>query len=166
MLTGLLLLLLVGFLLLMAEIFLVPGVTIVGLLGVLLMGLGVWMAYSKYGQPTGHYVLIATFSLSSIILIRAFRTGFWGAFALKSTLEDARSPEPGNSGSTQSIRPGMSARAISRLRPMGMADIEGEVREVELTDGWAEPGDFLIITQIDHHKIFVQLTPFNPPTHV
>jgi len=159
MLTGIVLLLLVGLLLLMAEVFLVPGVTLVGLAGFVFMGMGVWMAYVEFGTPAGHYVLIATLILSSIMLIRAFRSGFWGSFALKSTLEDAHSPEPGQSGNRQSINPGMTARAVSRLRPMGMADIEGEIREVELSDGWAEPGDELIITKIDYNKIFVQLKP-------
>jgi hypothetical protein len=45
---------------------------------------------------------------------------------------------------------------------MGMAEIAGEIREVELRDGWSEPGDELIITQIDNHKIFVQLKSHNP----
>ena len=47
MLTGIVLLLLVGLLLLMAEVFLVPGVTFVGIAGVLLMFIGVWMAYAE-----------------------------------------------------------------------------------------------------------------------
>lgn len=169
MLTGIVLLLLVGLLLLMAEVFLVPGVTFVGIAGVLLMVIGVWMAYAEYGQTTGHYVLLASLTISSYLLIRAFKSGFWGTFALKSTLEDAHSPEPGQTDTTDTGKPimiGMSARAVSRLRPMGLADFNGEIREVELSDGWAEPGEDLIVTNIDFHKIFVQLKPTNPSTHV
>lgn len=166
MLTGIVLLLLVGLLLLMAEVFLVPGVTFVGIAGVLLMFIGVWMAYSEYGQTTGHYVLLASLTISSYLLIRAFRSGFWGTFALKSTLEDAHSPEPGQTDTRKPIMIGMSARAVSRLRPMGLADFNGEIREVELSDGWAEPGEDLIVSHIDFHKIFVQLKPTNPSTHV
>lgn len=149
----------------MAEVFLIPGVTFVGIIGFILMAVAVWMSYSEYGSPIGHFVLIGALSLSGIILIRAFRSGFWGAFALKSTLEDAHSPEPGQSESVNPIFTGMSARAISRLRPTGMADINGEIREVELKDGYAEPGDNLIVTQIDHHKIFVQLKPIKSSSY-
>jgi len=166
MVMGLLLLLVVGLLLLMAEVFLVPGVTFVGLAGLLLMAIGVGLAYTEFGQPTGHIVLIVTLLLSGIILFRAFRSGFWGAFALKSTLVDARAPEPGGVDAGHSLRPGMKARAVSRLRPMGMAEIQGEIREVELSDGWAEPGDELVVTRVEFHKIFVQLNPSTPPSHV
>jgi len=166
MLTGIVLLLVVGLLLLMAEVFLVPGVTFIGIAGIMLMVVGIWMAYSEYGQPIGHYILIASLSLTIIVLLRAFRSGFWGSFALKSTLKDAHSPEPGPSDTRNPISIGTSARAISRLRPKGMAEINGEIREVELRDGWAEPEDELIVTEIDFHRIFVQLKPINPPTHV
>jgi membrane-bound ClpP family serine protease len=83
MLTGIVLLLVVGLLLLMAEVFLVPGVTFIGIAGIMLMVVGIWMAYSEYGQPIGHYILIASLSLTIIVLLRAFRTGFWAALHSK-----------------------------------------------------------------------------------
>jgi hypothetical protein len=59
--------LLAGVLLMLLEVLVVPGATIFGVLGFLLIGVSIWQAYAAHGTPEGHYFLAGTFVLTIVL---------------------------------------------------------------------------------------------------
>jgi membrane-bound serine protease (ClpP class) len=149
-----LLLLIAGLLLLAAELVLIPGSTVVGLLGA-----GSILA-SIYLQFGGDFPLVA--GLAVIIIGVGLGLAFWllpsstltRRFALATSLE-------GNSatGSTSNIKPnliGRYGRALSDLRPSGVADIEGERVDVVADGEFISVGSSLEVVRVEGRRVVVK----------
>jgi membrane-bound serine protease (ClpP class) len=149
-----LLLLIAGLLLLAAELVLIPGSTVVGLLGA-----GSILA-SIYLQFGGDFPLVA--GLAVILIGVGLGLAFWllpsstltRRFALATSLE-------GNSatGSTSNIKPnllGRYGRALSDLRPSGVADIEGERVDVVADGEFISVGSSLEVVRVEGRRVVVK----------
>lgn len=79
------LLLVAGIVLLIAEIIFVPGTTVLGIIGAALLVFGVIIGYSKFGSQTGTIILVSALVTGGIVTVLSFRTGAWKRFALKTT---------------------------------------------------------------------------------
>ena len=71
-----------GLLLLFIEIFIVPGF-IVGIVGVVMIGVGVYFTYTDYGTFHGNVLLALITILMTVIVVYAFRNGAWDMFSNK-----------------------------------------------------------------------------------
>lgn len=111
---GIILLILFGILLLLLEFFVVPGITIAGIVGFLLLGGGVYLSYDNFSPLTGHFVLAGVLILVIIALIFAFRRKTWKRISLNSKIDskvlDVKE---------MNISPGDKGTTITRLAPMG-----------------------------------------------
>lgn len=149
-----LLLLIAGLLLLGAELVLIPGSTVVGLLGA---GSILASIYLQFGSD---FPLVA--GLAVIITGVGIGLAFWllpsstltRRFALATSLE-------GNSatGSTSNIKPnlvGRYGRALSDLRPSGVADIEGERIDVVADGEFITVGTSLEVVRVEGRRVVVK----------
>lgn len=125
---GIVLLIVFGLILLLLEFFVVPGITISGIIGFLLLGGGVYLAYDSYGTLTGHFVLTGVLILVIITLIIAFRGKTWKKMALNSKIDsnvlDVKA---------MNISQGDKGTSITRLAPMGKVlvnDITVEAKSI------------------------------------
>src|SRR4030042_1999407 len=84
---GIILLILLGVLLFLVEFFIMPGVTIAGIGGVVLFGLAVFIAYRSHGTAIGNYTLFATLLISITAFIIALRARTWRRFMLKTNID-------------------------------------------------------------------------------
>ncbi len=149
--TVIIVLIIVGLLFLLLEVLVVPGTTLVGVLGFILMGIGIWQAYSIYGKPAGHYTVGATVLVTIIILTIALKSKTWERIMLKSEIDGKV-----NIIEESKVKVGDTGKAISRLAPGGNARINGVLCEVHSTGNFIDVGSEIIIVKIDQNQIFVK----------
>lgn len=100
----------VGFLFLLLEILVVPGATVVGITGFILMAIGIWQGYAVYGTPEGHYILSATIFLAIVVLAFALRSKTW-----KKAMLDSEILGRANAYEEESVKAGDTGKAIHAL---------------------------------------------------
>ena len=150
--TVIILLLALGLLMLLIEILLIPGTTIVGILGFLLMVIGTWAAYKYLGNTAGNYVLLFTVLTSCLALFLTFRQNTWNKFALNAEIKGKV-----NTFDEDLIKPGDTGLSISRLAPSGKAMIKNNYYEVESTTDFIDNNREVIVVSVRANKIYVKL---------
>lgn len=143
---------LLGLVLLFAELFIVPGVTFVGVAGLVFLAVGVWQIYELYGNMAGHLSLLLLTVLSFWVVWKAMRTQFWKAFELHDQIDGKATPDAISLG----LEIGMVGKALSSLRPMGKARFGKVEMEVESLDGWLDAGVNIQITALEGQKVYVK----------
>ncbi len=143
-------LVLLGLFLLFLELFIVPGVTFVGIAGIILLGFGIYYVYALYGALVGNISLLVTGALSVFVIVRSVKTRFWKRFSLDEQIDAKANELP------VSIQLGETAVTLSRMRPSGTIKIHDFEVEAELIDGFAEPGTAVEIVSVDGMKILVK----------
>lgn len=140
-----------GLLLIIAEIFFIPGTSVFGVAGGVVMIIGVVMMYS-IGTQQGHISLGISIAAVIVATIIGFRAIDNGALAAKSKIK-GRVNELDSS-----LVPGMRGKAITELRPGGKVQF-GEERVEVFSYGSYIPRDSEVeITNVTKDKIFVKLT--------
>lgn len=150
-LTGIILLLLLGLLLLMVEILVLPGTTVLGVIGGILMLVGLWFAFAGYGTTTGLYVLCISSVVTLGAVIMAFRAGTWNRFTLHKKLNGQV-----NTFDESLLEVGTTGIAVSRLAPMGKAEFGGEYYEVTTTGEYVDASTKITIVAVSKNQITVK----------
>ena len=143
-------LILLGSILFFLEIFFLPGF-IFAIIGGLLMIGGIYHCYDFYGTFTGHISLVSTIVLNMLSLYFGFKSGLWNKVSLKETNQSKM-----NTIDHHQINVGDVGVAESKIAIIGKATFNGEQVEVESTHGYITEGTPIIITKIDHNKIFIK----------
>jgi membrane-bound ClpP family serine protease len=149
---SLFLLITLGLLLLLVELFFVPGTTFLGLLG---FGLSVWgivMAFSVLGPVYGTVTALVTTLLGLILAWLGFKSGLWRRFSLHTRLEGPASV-PNFSG----LAVGDTGQTLSDLRPSGNAVFKGSVFQVATLGRQVPAGTQVRITKIADYKLIVEV---------
>jgi membrane-bound ClpP family serine protease len=144
-------LIIVGLALVIAEIIFVPGTTLVGLVGFVLMAIGVGLGFQYFGGSIGWTIAAVTAVTSGVVLVYAFRSNVWGRFSLKSTMDSKV-----NEGELEGITPGTEGTTLSALRPVGKAELLSRTFEVRTLGTYLEPGTRVRVTQVNANQIFVE----------
>lgn len=144
------LLLLFGLLFVAAEVIFIPGTTIVGAVGFLLLAVGVWLVYRDLGTPLGHYALGSVVVLAGLIVYVGLRPKNLAKVALTSvnsaTVRDVRRPD---------VAPGTVGRTLSALRPAGTVLFGDERREAVTRGEFVASGSEVRVLGIEHNRIVV-----------
>ncbi|WP_347160241.1 NfeD family protein [Pontibacter chitinilyticus] len=141
----------IGLLLLVVELMFVPGTTVVGVLGFVLVAVGVWIGYSTLGTTTGHIILAASIVTGGLAFFYSFRSDSWSRFALK---EQNRSHV--NEEYTHTLAVGEEGKAVSALRPQGTALFADRHHEVQTQGEFVAANATLRIIKLHHNKIIVE----------
>jgi membrane-bound ClpP family serine protease len=144
-------LLLIGLILVIAEILFVPGTTLVGIIGVLVTGAGIYYAFITFDNQTAVMILVATLALNFGALIYGFRTGAWKKFALKSAI-NSRAFDNRLVG----LEVGMEGVAVSDIKPFGKAEIGERIYEVKSESGFISVGTTIFITKLENNTIKIK----------
>jgi membrane-bound serine protease (ClpP class) len=139
-----------GFVLILVEIFLVPGF-VVGVLGGVSVAIGIGMVYSEYGSYPGHIVLVTSLVALGVLISLAFRDGFWDRVAIKDSIDSKAAIY-----STKKFKVGEIGETISALRPAGTASFERGKVEVHTESDFILAHQKIEIVKISGSKIFVK----------
>jgi len=144
-------LLALGWLLLFLEIFFIPGITVLVVIGALLMAAGIIFSFAHYGNESGWYVLLGTVAFVTLSLIVAFKSGFWKGLSLK---DENRARM--NTFDHELVKPGTLGKSISRIAPSGKAMFGDEMYEVHSESGFIDPNTPLEVVKIYLNRIVVK----------
>lgn len=150
-LTLILLLIALGLILILLEVFVVPGTTIVGISGVALIIFSIWEAYKLLGTHQGHIVVAITIGVIVLTFLVTFKSGTWKRVMLSTNIEGKVNVLEDNK-----LHVGDSGKAISRISPAGTAMFEDELYEVHTKGDFIDQETDLIISKIEDNKIFVK----------
>ena len=144
-------LILIGIVLFFAELLLIPGVGIAGVLALVSLVSANFIAFFYYPKPTGIIVLIITILICLVSTGYALRAKTWKRLSLKQEIESKAIPLPQDLG----IHVGMKGKTLGRLIPSGKARLGGNDVEVYAFQGVIDPGTDVEVVQIDDPRIFV-----------
>lgn len=156
------LLVVVGLGLIAVEVYLVPGLTVVGLGGALAVLGGVIYAFVVAGPVGGLVAALGSIAAGGGLFYLMWESGAWDRFVLATDLGrdvDADTRE-------QDVRSrylGRTAVAVTPLRPGGIVEIEGERLEVQTEGEFIAAGSAVRIVAMDRRRFFVRLADAPAP---
>ncbi len=139
-----------GIILLLFEMFFIPGSGVTGIIGILLIIAGVIMGFSR-SEKMGFITLGVTAIVLVFILIRAFKPETWKSVALKDEIKGKV-----DINQAEGLKVGDRGVAISRLAPMGKAKFGKRYAEVQSFDNLIDERTQIEIVQIDGNDIYVK----------
>ncbi|MCC9136598.1 NfeD family protein [Pontibacter silvestris] len=146
-----LLLICVGLGLIIVELIFVPGTTLVGILGFLLAGIGIWIGYAALGTTLGHIILAGTVLVAGIAFFYSFRSDVWTRFALKDSNRGHVNEEH-----QHDLEIGEVGKTVSALRPSGTAIFKERHHEVHTHGEFVSPNTAVRIIKLQQNKIIVE----------
>lgn len=143
-------LIIVGLILIFAEVLIIPGVGVAGVLGLLSLGGSCFYAFSQMGNIVGAIVTAVNVALVVGLTVYVLRAKTWKRLSLDTNIDskavaDDSALEIGDKGMT-----------ISRLAPMGSARFGTESVEVKSLEGFIDPDVEVEIVLMEEGKIYVR----------
>ncbi|HAP69562.1 MAG TPA: hypothetical protein DCR04_07525 [Flavobacteriales bacterium] len=152
MITGVVIaLLLLGILLLLLEILFVPGTTIVGVGGIILLAIGIYLAYDFIGTTAGHLSLASSVAVIFLALIVLLKGQTWKRMALETNVEGK-----GVEQLEKLVFVGDRGKTISRLNPVGKALFGEKIFEVSTTGEFVDEDVNIEVVKLDQNRIKVK----------
>ncbi|MBS1680844.1 MAG: hypothetical protein JST48_03955 [Bacteroidetes bacterium] len=140
-----------GLALIVVEIVFVPGTTLVGIFGFLVLIVGVGLSFRYFGSEAGWITVGCTSVTAGIILYYSFSSNVWGKFSLKSKIDSKV-----NEGELDDVKVGEEGKTISTLRPVGKAELNNKIIEVKTQGEYLESGKRVRVIKILSNQIFVE----------
>jgi len=145
------LLIIIGLLLLLIEFAVIPGVTIAGIGGFLLLATSVYIAFTEMGNIAGFITLAIVLIASPMLIYYLFNSRVGKKMILDSEID----------GKIENFNPdklkvGDIGKTIGRLAPMGKIKVNGEVVEAQSTGSFIDHQTKIRITKINMNQIIVE----------
>ncbi len=140
-----------GVLFLLAELFLIPGLSIAGIAGFLSMAGAVYYAYVKIGAFAG--------SLTALVMLAVMSLAVY--LFLKSRALEKMSLNTDISGKVDNlqgldIKQGDMGTTLSRLAPMGKVEINGLTAEAKTLDGFIDENVPVRVLDVQGNTVIVE----------
>ena len=148
---AIILLILVGVALLVAEFFVFVGSVVAGVAGFVLTATGVFLAYKTYGTSVGNYTLIGAGILFLIAVYFALRSKTWKKIALHSELDGKV-----NTIDEHEIKVGDKGVTVSKVAPMGKVRVNDVVVEAKSTGIYIEENTDIEVIKVYGSNILVK----------
>ena len=139
-----------GLLFLVAELVLLPGVSIGAILALVSYGGAIYIAFRDYGPLAGGIAVVLV--LSFVATVVSLRSKTWRRFSLKQKVDSSVMPEPVQ----QSVRVGDTGMTVSRLAPMGKVEIGGKIYEAKSMDSYIDPRREVEVVGFENFNIIVR----------
>ena len=144
-------LILVGLVLMFAEILIIPGVGIAGVLGLLSMGGSCYYAFYEFGNTTGAIVTAVNVILLVALAVWILRAKTWKKMSLETNID---SKAVSDNASVLAV--GDRGKTLTRIAPMGSARFGDFVVEVKAVEGMLDPNVDVEVVLIEDNKIYVK----------
>jgi len=144
-------LILLGLFLIFLEFFVIPGITVAGIGGLIFIVAGIAMVYRNYGASTGHIILFSTIIFAVILFVISFKSGTWDKLALKSAVTGQIETVDENI-----IKPGDNGTAITRLNPVGKVKVKDLIIEAKCPGQFVDPNTEVIVKEVYKTYIIVK----------
>jgi membrane-bound ClpP family serine protease len=139
-----------GVILILLELLVIPGITVAGIAGSILAFGGVVAAFYYHGTMVGLFCLTLSIVVIAIAWWILLKTGSSGWMSLSKTVE-GRSSE----SMKERFSVGDVGTTISRLNPIGKAEISGNLVEVASFNGFIDEGVEIKVIEVKANSIIV-----------
>lgn len=148
---AIILLILLGLVLLLIEFAVIPGVTIAGIGGFLLLAASVYISFVEYGTGAGFITLTIVLIIAPAMIYYFFKSRTGKKMILESKIEGkVDAIDEGK------LKVGDTGKSIGRLAPMGKVKVNGEVIEAQSTGSFIDQNTEIRILKIHSNKIIVE----------
>ena len=145
------LLILLGLVLLLIEFAVIPGVTIAGIGGFLLLGASVYIAFVEFGNGAGFLTLLIVMIAAPLMIYYFFKSRQGKKMILNSKIEGKV-----DTINVDKIKIGDAGKTIGRLAPSGKVKVRGEIVEAQSTGSFIDQNTEIIVSKILSNKIIVE----------
>jgi membrane-bound ClpP family serine protease len=150
-----------GLALIAAEVYFIPGLNLAGIAGFLAILFGLGYMFAESGFTGGIMALILTGVIAGGMFYLMWQSGAWDRFVLATNLrEDADTTLRESENRAKFL--GRIGRAVTPLRPTGVAEIDGERVEVMTEGEFIASGSTIRIVAMDRRRYFVRLADVIP----
>ncbi len=144
-------LLLLGDILVLAELLFIPGTIFTGLLGLGSIVGSCYLAYDHISPTASIIIFVVNIAVLVIATILLLRAKTWRKLSLETNIESHIDEKPEEKG----LQVGQEGISTTRLAPMGKVDFDGTSMEVTSEDGIIDQKTAVVITKIQDNKIYV-----------
>ena len=157
------LLIVVGFALILVEVYLVPGFNVIGILGFLLIVFAIGYVFTETGMLGGSLALFGSTAAGIGLFYGLWKSGAWNRFILATSLRHddelvAREHEH------RARYLGKTGVALTPLRPTGIIEIGGERIEVVTEGEFIAAGSNVRVVAMDRRRYFARLDALPEPS--
>ncbi len=145
-------LIIAGLLLLAAELIIIPGFGVAGILGIASLVGSCWVAFAYVSTTAGIITLLANIVLATISTVVLLRSKTWKKLSLNTNIESKIDTTPREKG----IAEGDRGTTITRLSPGGKIQLGDNILEAFSRDTIIEANTSIEICEVDGNKIFVK----------
>lgn len=145
-----------GIVLLLLEFAVIPGITIAGIGGAVLLGASIYMAFDTYGLTAGFLTLAFVVFAVPFLFLRFFK----GRAGRKLILQTEISGKVNEFG-TDPVHVGDEGITIGRLAPMGKVRIRDQVYEGKSQGGFVDQQVKVRVVEVLKTQVIVE--PLNEP---
>ena len=141
-----------GVLFLVAELVLLPGVSIGALLSLVCYGSSIYLAFRDHGTVTGILVIVVILVLSLIAVVVSLRAKTWQRFSLKQEIRSSSMPVM----PADVLKVGDRGTTLSRLSPMGKVEIGGQTYEAKSQGAYVDPQRAVEVVGFENFSVVVK----------
>ncbi len=145
------LLLVLGVVLILLEFFVLPGITVAGIAGVVMILGGIYLSYHHYGSNTGHLTVLGSVIFSVLSLWIALKSGTWNRIMLKTEIDSKVEKLE-----EDMVAIGDEGICLSRLAPMGQVRIKNHIIEAKSTGLYIDEKTPIVVIKIVDKVIVVK----------
>lgn len=142
---------LLGVFLLLVEFLIIPGFTIFGVGGFVFILLGIGSSYYYHGIAAGNLTLLGAVVISLATIYFVFKQKTWKKMGLRANIESRNEPFE-----TTLIHPGDFGKTITRLAPVGKAQVNNIICEAKSTGGFINENTDIEVIKVLNTQIIVK----------
>ncbi len=144
-------LLLVGLILIAVELVFIPGVGFLGVAGLGVLGAGFMISWVKLGTAHTIQLFFVAAAIGAFLAWRAAKGGAWNRLVNRNSERGNTSQQPGLERLI-----GRKGTVCSKLRPAGLARIDGRRTDVIAEGGFIEEGEEIEVIRVDANRVVVK----------
>ena len=143
-----------GFMLLLIELFLIPGFSFAGMGAFGCFGAGTYLAYQSYGLEGALYAFLISVGLGFTFLILSIKMGMFKRISMKYSEEGEEGYVAGSGNLGDLI--GKEGVSVTPLRPAGTASVQNRKVDVVTEGEFIERNARIRVTRIDGNRVIVE----------
>lgn len=145
-------LIILGVLLLVAELVLIPGLSVAGIGALICYGVAIYFGFMTYGPSGGLITIGSIVALSVAATAISLRARTWQRLALANEIDGKSLPQP-----EDMLKIGDLGVTVTRLAPMGKVDVNGETYEAKsLGNKYLDPRTEVEVVGFENFNIIVK----------
>ncbi len=141
----------IGIGLVVTELIFIPGTTIFGIAGLVLVIIGVVLTFVNHGTGAGLIILSFTFVATILIMAISLRSGTWDKLSLKKSHNSRVNDDRKNN-----LWKDDTGITLSALRPSGKAEFKEVIVEVSTLGQYVSAGTRVRVIDVKPDKILVE----------